>query len=158
MHKAGPAMSLSDRIQGEMAKAVKSKDKQRLSALRMIRSAIQNREIEKRSPLTDEEVVQTLSSLAKKHKESIEQFRKGSRQDLVKKEEAGLQVVLSFFPEQLDEKQIREQLDQIIEELGAVGLKDLGAVMKTAMTRLKGRAEGRVVQQLARGMLSSREA
>lgn len=151
-------MSLSEKIQAEMAKAIKAKDKERLSALRMIRSSIQSREIEKRAPLTDDEVVETLSSLVKKHKESIEQFRLGKREDLVQKEQAGLQVTLSFLPQQMDDDEIKEHLAGIIQELGAEGPKDLGDVMKTAMSRLKGRAEGRIVQQIAREMLSSPRA
>jgi uncharacterized protein YqeY len=150
-------MSLSERIQLEMTKAVKAKDKPRLSALRMIRSAIQNREIDKRAALTDEEVVETLSSLVKKHKESIEQFRKGNREDLVQKEESELQVILSFMPEQMNRKEIKKNLEEIIRELEAEGPGDLGAVMKVAMSRLKGRVEGRLVQQLVREMLSSRQ-
>jgi uncharacterized protein YqeY len=151
-------MSLSEKIQAELAKAIKARDKERLSALRMIRSSIQNREIEKRAPLTDDEVVETLSSLVKKHKESIEQFRLGKREDLVQKEQAGLQVTLSFLPQQMDDDEIKEHLAGIIQELRAEGLKDLGDVMKTAMSRLKGRAEGRIVQQIAREMLSSPRA
>ncbi len=150
-------MSLSGRIHEEMVQATKARDKARLSALRMIRSAVQNREIEKRAPLSDEEVVQVLASLAKKAKESIEQFRLGKREDLVRKEEAELQVTLSFMPPQVDEEEIKGQIRRIIEELGARGPKDLGAVMKTAMERLKGKADGRVVNQAAREILSSQE-
>jgi uncharacterized protein YqeY len=150
--------NLADQIQREMAHAAKARDKLRLSALRMIRSAIQNREIEKRAPLTDDEVVQTISSLSKRSKESIEQFRLGNREDLVEKEEAELQVILSFMPEQLSEEKIAEELASIIQEVGAKEQKDLGVVMKTAMTRLAGRADGRLVQQLAREILSSQNA
>jgi uncharacterized protein YqeY len=149
---------LSDSIQHEIAQAAKAKDKLRLSALRMMRSAIQNREIEKRAPLTDDEVVQTISTLSKRAKESIEQFRLGNRQDLVEKEEAELQVMLSFMPEQLSEEEIAEELASIIQEVGAKGQKDFGVVMKTAMTRLTGRVDGRLVQQIAREILSSQDA
>jgi uncharacterized protein YqeY len=145
---------LSHRVKQEMVKAAKEKNKARLSALRMIRAAIQNREIEKRGELTDAEVVDVLSSLVKKAKESIDQFRRGGREDLVDKEEADLEVALSFMPKQMDEGEVRESLREVIQEVGAEGPQDLGRVMKTAMGRLKGRAEGRLVQQIAREMLS----
>lgn len=151
-------MGLTDRIQQEMVLATKNREKERLSALRMIRSALQNRQIEKRGELTDEEVVQVLSSLAKKAKESIEQFQKGNRQDLVEKEERELQVILSFMPQQMGQEELREELRKIISELGARGPRELGSVMKTAMDRLKGRADGRLVNQIARELLSSQEA
>lgn len=147
-------MGLSDRIQQEMVLATKARDKERLSALRMIRSALQNRQIEKRGELTDQEVIGVLTSLVKKSKESIEQFQKGNRPDLVEKEEKELQVILSFMPQQMSQEELRAELKKIIEELGAKGSKDLGAVMKSAMERLKGRAEGRLVNQVAKELLS----
>jgi uncharacterized protein YqeY len=146
---------ISDQINQEMVRAAKAQDKERLSALRMMRSALQNREIAKRAPLSDEEVMETLSSLLKKGKESIEQFRLGNREDLVQKEEAEYQLILSFLPKQMNDEEIREQLSVIIQEVGASGLKDLGTVMKSAMARFKGRADGKLVQQLARELLSS---
>jgi uncharacterized protein YqeY len=147
-------VGLSDRIQQEMVLATKARDKERLSALRMIRSALQNREIEKRGGLTDQEVIGVLTSLVKKGKESIEQFQKGNRPDLVEKEQKELQVILSFMPQQISQEELRAELKKIIEELGAKGSKDLGAVMKLAMERLKGRAEGRLVNQVAKELLS----
>lgn len=148
-------MTLSERIQQELVRAMRAQDKERLSALRMIRAALQNREIDKRAPLSDGEAIETLSSLVKKAKESIEQFRLGGRTDLVEKEENELQIILSFLPKQMDEEEIREHIRSVIRELGAEGLKDLGSVMKSAMVGLKGRAEGRLVQQLAREILTS---
>ena len=147
-------MGLSDRIQQEMVLATKARDKERLSALRMIRSALQNRQIEKRADLTDQEVIGILTSLVKKSKESIEQFQKGNRPDLVEKEEKELQVILSFMPQQMSQEELRAELKKIIEELGAKGSRDLGAVMKSAMERLKGRADGRLVNQVAKELLS----
>lgn len=147
-------MGLSDRIQQEMVLATKARDKERLSALRMIRSALQNRQIEKRADLTDQEVIGVLTSLVKKSKESIEQFQKGNRPDLVEKEEKELQVILSFMPQQMSQEELRAELKKIIEELGAKGSRDLGAVMKSAMERLKGRADGRLVNQVAKELLS----
>ncbi len=148
-------MGLSEQIQREMAAAVKAKDKGRLSALRMIRASLQNREIERRGPLTEAEEVGVLASLVKRSRESIEQFRLGKREDLVRKEEAELQVVLSFMPAQLEEREVREALLNIVQTTGAKGPKDLGKVMKAAMDRFKGKADGRIVQQMAKEILSA---
>jgi uncharacterized protein len=148
-------VTLAERIQHEMVQATKSREKDRLSALRMIRAAIQNRQIEKRASLSDGEVVEVLSSLVKKARESIDQFRLGKREDLAAKEEGELRVILSFMPVQMNQDEIRGQLQTIIAELGAKGPKDLGAVMKASMERLKGKADGRVVNELAKELLSS---
>ncbi|MGQ9654127.1 MAG: GatB/YqeY domain-containing protein [Thermodesulfobacteriota bacterium] len=147
--------TLSERIQEELVRAMRLQDKHKVSALRMIRAALQNREIDKRAPLSDAEVIETLSSLVKKAKESIEQFRLGGRTDLVSKEENELQIILSFLPKQMEEAEIREHIRSVIRELGAEGPKDLGPVMKSAMVGLKGRADGKLVQQLAREILAS---
>ncbi len=147
-------MGLSDRIHQEMLIATKSRDKERLSALRMIRSALQNRQIEKRRELTDQEVLEVLSSLVKKSKESIEQFEKGNRGDLVEKEQRELQVILSFMPKQMTQEELRSELKKIIDDLGARGPKDMGMVMKSAMEKLKGRVDGKVVNQLVKELLS----
>ncbi len=147
-------MGLSDRIHQEMLIATKSRDKERLSALRMIRSALQNRQIEKRRELTDQEVLEVLSSLVKKSKESIEQFEKGNRGDLVEKEQRELQVILSFMPKQMTQEELRSELKKIIDHLGARGPKDMGMVMKSAMEKLKGRVDGKVVNQLVKELLS----
>ncbi|MGQ9858897.1 MAG: GatB/YqeY domain-containing protein [Thermodesulfobacteriota bacterium] len=148
-------MGLSDLLRKEMLAATKNRDKERLSVLRMIRSALHNREIEKRAELTDEEVLQVLGSMVKKAKESIEQFQRGHRQDLVDKEQRELEVILSFMPRQMSHEEIREEIAAVIRELQVEGPKSLGLVMKASMERLKGKADGRLVNQIAKELLSS---
>lgn len=148
-------MGLSDLLHQEMLAATKNRDKERLSVLRMIRSALHNREIEKRAELTDEEVLQVLGSMVKKAKESIEQFQRGHRQDLVDKEQRELEVILSFMPRQMSHEEIREEIAAVIRELQVEGPKSLGLVMKASMERLKGKADGRLVNQIAKELLSS---
>jgi uncharacterized protein YqeY len=150
-------MSIVERINQELLAATKNRDKERLSTIRLIRSALQNRQIDKRAELTDEEALQVLSSLVKKAKESIEQFEKGNRPDLAQKERRELEIILSFMPEQLGEDELRAQLDSIIAQVGAKGPQDLGLVMKVAMERLKGRADGKMVNQVARELLASKK-
>jgi len=150
-------MKVVERINRELLAATKNRDKERLSIIRLIRSALQNRQIDKRGELTDEEALQVLSSLVKKAKESIEQFEKGNRPDLAQKEKRELEIILSFMPRQLGEDELRAQLDSIIAEVGAKGPQDLGLVMKAAMERLKGRADGKMVNQVARELLASKK-
>lgn len=151
-------MGIVERINQELVSATKNRDKERLSIIRLIRSALQNRQIDKRAELTDEEALQVLSSLVKKAKESIEQFEKGNRPDLADKERKELEVILSFMPKQLGEEELRAELASIIDQVGAKGPQDLGQVMKAAMEKLKGRADGKIVNQVARELLASKKA
>lgn len=147
-------MGLEEKIDEGMRDALRAGDKVRLSIIRMIRAAIHNRAIEKKGKLTDDEIIQVLSSFVKKGKESIEQFKKGNRSDLVEKEEAEMRVILSFMPQQLGREDIERIVDQKIKELNARDLKDLGTVMKATMALLKGKADGRMVNEIVKERLS----
>jgi len=147
-------MGLEEKIDEGMRDALRAGDKIRLSTIRMIRAAIHNRVIEKKGKLTDEEITQVLSSLVKKAKESIEQFQRGNRSDLVEKEEAEMNILLSFMPKQLEKEEIERIVDQKIKELNAKDLKDLGQVMKATMAILKGKADGRMVNEIVKERLS----
>lgn len=147
-------MNLTERIQREMVQAAKAQDKLRLSALRMVRAALHNREIDLKKSLTDPEVEQVLSTLAKQRKDSMEQFRRGNRQDLVDKEENELRIIQGFMPTQLSEQDISAQIETILAEVGAVSTKDMGKVMKALMPRLAGRADGKVVGELVKARLA----
>jgi uncharacterized protein YqeY len=138
-------MNLSERLNQEMVKAAKTKDKWRLSALRMMKTVLHNKEIDLKRGLTDTEFLQLLSSMVKQRNDSIEQFTKGGRNDLVEKEEAELKVIQEFMPQQLSEAEIIAQIEIAVREAGATGVKDLGNVMKILMPRLTGRADGKAV-------------
>ncbi|NOZ68056.1 MAG: GatB/YqeY domain-containing protein [Deferribacteres bacterium] len=148
-------MSIYGRIEDDLRDALKSGDKNRVSVLRMIKSAIKNREIEKGEPPTDEDVQAVLMSFAKKANESIEQFSKAGRTDLAEKERAELAVVRQYLPEQLDEDRIREIVRETIDETGAAGVKDMGRVMKAVMAKIRGQADGRLVNNIVRKMLEA---
>ncbi|TSA55944.1 MAG: GatB/YqeY domain-containing protein [Planctomycetaceae bacterium] len=148
-------MNLKEKINGEMVSAAKAKDKIKLSAIRMIKSALHNKEIDLKRELSDEELLQVLSSIVKQRKDSIEQFRKGGRVDLVEKEEKELAVVQFFMPEQLSEEEIEEEIEKAIEDVGAVSIKDMGKVMKVVMPRLTGRADGKIVSDKVKAKLSA---
>ncbi len=147
-------MGLKERLKADMKEAMKAKDKVKLSTIRMINSLIKNAEIEKRGELTDEEIIQLLMKYAKQRKESIEMYEKGGRQDLVEKEKAELAVVESYLPKQMSEDEIREIVKQTIEEVGASSIKDMGKVMKAVMPKVKGRADGSVVNRIVKELLS----
>jgi len=148
-------MNLSERLNQEMVKAAKAKDKWRLSALRMMKTVLHNKEIDLKRELTDTEFLQLLSSMVKQRNDSIEQFTKGGRNDLVEKEEAELKVIQEFMPQQLSEAEIIAQIEIAVREEGATGVKDLGKVMKILMPRLTGRADGKAVSDKAKAILTA---
>ena len=148
-------MGLYEGIVGDLTKAIKGRDKERLSVLRGLKAEIKNKQVELRlKDLTDEQIFGVIKSEVKKRKEAIEKFVEGSRQDLAAKEEAELKMLSGYLPPQLSEGEINEILAQVIQEVSASGPKDLGEVMKSAMARFEGRADGRAVNRLARELLS----
>lgn len=146
-------MTLIEQLSEDLKGAMKTGNRVRVDTIRMLRNAIKNKEIEKRRSLSDEEVVEILISQMKQRKDSIEQFAKGGRQDLVEKETIELNIIQSFLPEQLSEDELREKIREAIVETGASGLKDFGKVMKVLMLRIKGKADGKVVSELVKGCL-----
>ncbi len=148
-------MGLKAQLLQDMKEAMKAKDKVRLSTIRMINSLIKNAEIEKRGELTDDEIIQLLMKYAKQRKEAIEMYEKGGRQDLVEKEKAELAVVESYLPKQMSEEEIRELVKEAVEATGASSPKDIGKVMQHVMPKVKGRADGSVVNKIVREMLAN---
>ena len=147
-------MTLKEQLNDVMKQSMKSKDSLRLSVVRMVRSAIQNREIEQKQELDDQRVVEVISSLVKQRRESIRLYQDGNRQDLVDKEEGELAILLGFLPAQLERAEIEELVLRIIAETGAAGAKDMGRVMKGVIPFTAGRADGRLVSDIVRQHLS----
>lgn len=150
-------MNLLERLESDMIKAAKARDSERLGAIRFVRSRTKNRQIELKRELKDEDVVEVLSRIAKQHRESIEQFQEGGRDELVKHERRQLSVVEEYLPAQLGEQELLEILSGVIEETGAAGPRDIGMVMKTIMPRVKGRADGKIVKALVQSGLTDGE-
>jgi uncharacterized protein YqeY len=143
-------MSLSEQIQKDIIAAMKARDERRLSTLRMVKSALKNREIEKLSPLDDRESQQVLGTLIKQRKESVEQFSKGGRQDMADKETEEITFIEAYLPKQAELEQIVAGVKAVIAEMGAPTLKDMGAVMKSVMARFSGagiRVDGKQVSE-----------
>ncbi len=147
-------MDINKKINEEMVAAAKSQDKLRLSSIRMIKAALHNKEISLLRPLNDSEVLQLLSSMVKQRKDSIEQFAKGGRTDLVQKEEAELKVIQEFMPAQMSDEDVDALIKKTIEEAGAVSIKDMGKVMKILMPKLAGVADGKVAGEKVKAFLS----
>ena len=147
-------MSLEERLIEEMKQAMKSTDKLRLSTIRMIRSAIKNKEIEQRKKLDDEGIFKVIQGMVRKSEEAIEQFKAGGRMDLVEKEQKEVEILKSFLPQPLSREEILKMIDQSIEETQASSLKDIGKVMKSVMPKLEGKADGKLINQMVKEKLS----
>ena len=153
-------MSLKGRIDADLKQALKAGDKLRLSCLRMLKSKIQEKELAlraergKAAELTDDEVVEVVASYAKQRRDSIEAYEKGSRAELAQRERDELAIVSEFMPRQLSRDAITPVVREAIGEIGARSIKDLGAVMKLVMPRLKGAADGKLVSEIVREQLS----
>jgi len=148
-------MSLEEQIKSDMNAALKAGEKEKLNTLRTTYSQIKDERIRLRKTLSDEEVLSVLLRGVKTRKDSIELYKQGNRQDLVDKENAEINILQSYLPQQMSEAEVREKIKSIIQSSGAADLKDIGKVMGQAMTQLKGKADGKLVQQIARSLLSS---
>jgi uncharacterized protein YqeY len=147
-------MSLQEQISAALKDAMRARDEDKMTTLRLVLTAIKKREKEARSLLEDQEVISVITSQIKQRRESIEQYRKAGREDLAQTEENELQILQGYMPEQVSEEEISDTLDQIIAEVGAVSMKDMGKVMKAAMAKLAGKAEGGAINAMVKAKLS----
>lgn len=148
-------MSLTLKVEADLKTALKSRDELATSCLRLVRAAFKNQEKELKRPLNGEEEIKILSTLAKQRRESIDQFTKGNRKDLADKEQAELAIIEAYLPAQLDQNAVAKVVDEVFAELNPQGMKDMGAVMKEAMARMAGQADGKLVNQLVRQRLQN---
>jgi len=147
---------LMSEVTAAIAEAMRRKDAARLSALRMLKAALMNREVEKARALDEAEGLQVVTALVKQRKDSIEQFRNAGRQDLVDKESAELALLETYLPPAVDPAVVERAVAEAIAETGAASPKDLGRVMKAAMAKLAGQnVDGKTVNELARAKLGS---
>jgi hypothetical protein len=149
-------MPLIDDVQAAMADAMRKQARARLSALRMLKAALINREVEKSRPLDDNESRQVVTALVKQRRDSIEQFTRGGRQDLADKEAAEIAVLESYLPAAADPAAVERAVIETIAETGAASPKDIGRVMKAVMAKLSGQnVDGKTVNELVRKKLAS---
>jgi uncharacterized protein YqeY len=147
-------MDIQAKLNEDMVTAAKAKDKIRLSTLRLLKTALHNKEIDLMRPLNEAETMQILSGLVKQRKDSIEQFAKGGRQDLVDKEEAELKILQDFMPAQMSDEEVEALIKKAIADVGAVSVKDMGKVMKALMPQITGRADGKAAGEKVKALLA----
>lgn len=150
-------MSISEQVQKDMVEAMRSRSELRLSTLRMVKSALKNKEIDKRAPLDEKEAQQVLSTLIKQRRDSIEQFQKGGRQELADKEAAEITIIEAYLPKALGEEDIIAVVKATIAEMGSPTMKDMGTVMKNVMAKLQAsgaRVEGKTVSEIVKKNLA----
>jgi hypothetical protein len=147
-------MTLKEQLNDAMKAAMKARDTLRLSAVRMVNAVIKNREIDTRTELNDQAVIDVISSLAKQRRESIRMFRDGNRLELAEKEELELAILLEFLPTQLSPDEIDALIIQTIQDISAQGVKDMGRVMKAVTPQTAGKADGKVVSDAVRRLLA----
>jgi hypothetical protein len=147
-------MSLKEQIISDLTTAMKARDAARTSTLRMVKASVMNREIEKGGELSEEELTKALQSLVKQRRDSIEQYEKAGREELAAKERAEIEVIEAYLPQAATREEIERAVDDAISETGASSLREMGAVMKAAQSRLAGRsADGRTVSEIVKARL-----
>jgi len=147
-------MSLSEQITVDMKQAMRDKDKFKLSVIRMVLSAIKYAEIEKRTALSDEQVLDVLTREVKQRRDSLTEFEKAGRTDLVETVQAEIKILMEYLPQQLTEQELKAIINEAITSVGAVGKADMGKVMSAVMPKVKGRADGKLINQLVQELLA----
>lgn len=150
-------MSLKEELTADMKEAMKAREegRQRLGVIRMVRGAIRQQEIDGQKELDDDAVLAVISKEVKQRRDSIEEFKKGGREDLVAQNEAEIAVLMAYLPQQMAEGEIRKLVQDAIAATGASSPKEMGKVMKELMPKVKGRADGKLVNQIVRELLNA---
>ena len=147
-------MSLLQDLTSDMVSAMKNRDKETLGVVRMLKAAVQNGKIEQGHDLTPDEEVAVMAREYKQRKESLDEFKQAGRQDLVDKTEAELKIVEKYMPKQLSADDVKKLVDETIEQVGASSMKDFGKVMGAVMPKVKGKADGKLVNQTVKSELN----
>ncbi|CCU80460.1 Transamidase GatB domain protein [Halanaerobium saccharolyticum subsp. saccharolyticum DSM 6643] len=146
---------LKERLMEDMKKAMKAKDKERLSVIRMTRSEIKNKEIETGEELNDQEVTAVIAKQVKQIKDSLSDFEKSGKKDVMEKLHNEIKILQEYLPEQMSEAEVDKLVDQVIEETGAENMSDMGQVMGAIMPKIKGKADGSMVSSKVKEKLSN---
>ena len=146
-------MSLLQKLDDDLKIALKASDRLKVSVLRMAKAALKNRQIDKRGELSEEDIISVISTLSKQGKEAIEQFSKAEREDLAEKERQELLILQSYLPKQLTTEELDAIIVETIEETSSKGIEDFGKVMRLVMPRVKGAADGKIVNQRVKDLL-----
>lgn len=147
-------MSLEKQLMADLKDSMKTKDTVRKNTITMVRAAIKQREIDERIELSDDDILDIMSKQLKEKKISIEDFKKGNRQDLVDLTESEIAILLKYLPKQLSEEEVEKIVIETIKEIDAKSMKDIGIIMKAVMPKVKGKTDGKVVNKVARKVLN----
>lgn len=147
-------MSIQERLVEDLKLAMKAGDRIKIDTIRLLRANLKDAEIAQMRKLSDEDAVKVLMNAAKKRKEAVEAYRAGAREDLATKEQHEFEIISVYLPQQMTEAEIETVVRQVITSSGAAGIKDLGKVMSEAMKELRGKADGKLVQQVVRNLLA----
>ena len=148
-------MTIAERVNQDIIAAMKAREEPRLTTLRMVKSALKNKEIDKRAPLDDAETMAVLNTMIKQRKDSIEQFTKGGRQELADKEATEITLIESYLPKSVSAEEIDAKIKETIAEMGSPTIKDMGAVMKATMAKFAGaRVDGKAVSEAVKKALA----
>ena len=146
-------MSLMEKLTADMKEAMKQGEKERLSVIRLVRGAVRQAEIDGKKTLTDDEGIGVISKEVKMRRDSIEEFARGKRDDLVAKTKAEIDLLMPYLPAQLSVDELKKIVADVVAEVGAETAKDMGKVMGVLMPRVKGRADGKLINEIVRAHL-----
>lgn len=147
-------MSLKERLMADLKEAMKNKDKLRKDVITMVRAAIKQKEVDERVELDDSDILDIISKQLKEKKSSIDEFKKGNREDLVKQTNDEIEILLKYLPEQLSDEELKEIIKKVIDENEITSMKDIGKLMKNVMPLIKGKADGKQVNLIAKELLN----
>lgn len=143
-------MSLKEALMEDMKNSMKNKDTIKKNTITMVRAAIKQREVDERIELSDGDVLDIISKQVKEKRAAIEEFKRGNRQDLVDLTNSEIDILLEYLPKQLSEEEVEAIVKEVIDEVNATSMKDIGMIMKTVMPRVKGRTDGNIVNKVVR--------
>lgn len=147
-------MSIKDKLMGDLKESMKSHNKLRKDVITLVRSAIKQKEVDERVELKDEDILDIISKQLKEKKSSIEEFKKGNREDLVKQTEDEIEILLEYLPKQLSQDELKVIVEEALKKENITSMKDIGKLMKTVMPLVKGKADGNAVNKIARELLN----
>ena len=147
-------MSLKAKLMEDMKNSMKNKDTIRKNTITMVRAAVKQREVDERIDLSDDDVLEIITKQLKEKRVAIEEFKRGNRQDLVDTTNSEIKILLEYLPEQLSEVEVEEIVSEVINELNATSMKEIGLIMKTVMPRVKGRTDGNIVNSIVKKLLN----
>ena len=146
-------MSLMEKLTADMKEAMKQGEKERLSVIRLVRGSVRQAELDGKKTLSDDEIIGVITKEVKMRRDSIEEFERGGRSDLVEKTQAEIAILMPYLPAQLSPDEVRQIVETAVAEVGATTAKDMGKVMGVLMPRVKGRADGKLVNEIVRSLL-----